>query len=89
MSPVADREPIIDPRRVHIAAGWFYMGSYAGQSVEGPVHRVWVDSFAMAATQVTVEEYARFLAPPEASRPHTGPTRISVVLSNLCGGFVV
>jgi sulfatase modifying factor 1 len=25
------------------------------------VHRVWVDSFAMAATQVTVAEYARFL----------------------------
>jgi formylglycine-generating enzyme required for sulfatase activity len=61
MSPVADREPIIDPRRVHIAAGWFYMGSYAGQSVEGPVHRVWVDSFAIAETQVTVAEYARFL----------------------------
>jgi formylglycine-generating enzyme required for sulfatase activity len=37
------------------------MGSDAGQSVEGPVHRVWVDSFALAATQVTVEEYARFL----------------------------
>ena len=32
-----------------------------GQEVEGPVHRVWVDSFAMAATQVTVAEYARFL----------------------------
>ena len=38
------------------------MGSEAGQDVEGPVHRVWVDAFALAATQVTVEEYARFLA---------------------------
>ena len=37
------------------------MGSDADQAVEGPVHRVWVDSFAMAATQVTVEEYAGFL----------------------------
>jgi formylglycine-generating enzyme required for sulfatase activity len=37
------------------------MGSDSGQEVEGPVHRVWVDSFAMAATQVTVAEYARFL----------------------------
>jgi formylglycine-generating enzyme required for sulfatase activity len=61
MSPVAGCVPITEPRRVHVAAGWFSMGSEAGQSVEGPVHRVWVDSFAMATTQVTVEEYARFL----------------------------
>ena len=61
MSPVAGRMPITEPRRVHIAAGWFSMGFNSGQSVEAPVHRVWVDSFAMAATQVTVEEYARFL----------------------------
>lgn len=45
------------------------MGSEGGPTGEGPVHRVWLDSFAMAATQVTVEEYARFLdatgsAPP-------------------------
>ena len=46
---------------MQIAAGWFSMGSDAGQDVEGPVHRVWVDSFSMAATQVTVAEYARFL----------------------------
>jgi formylglycine-generating enzyme required for sulfatase activity len=37
------------------------MGSEVGQAVEAPVHRMWVDSFDMAATQVTVEEYARFL----------------------------
>ena len=61
MPPVVSRVPIAEPQRVHIAAGWFSMGSDAGQSVEAPVHRVWVDSFAMAPTQVTVEEYARFL----------------------------
>jgi sulfatase modifying factor 1 len=44
-----------------IPAGWFWMGSEEGQAVERPVHRVWVDGFAMAATQVTVEEYARYL----------------------------
>lgn len=38
------------------------MGSDAGQSVESPVHRVWLDSFEIATTQVTVEEYAGFLA---------------------------
>ncbi len=50
-----------EPMQIHIAAGWFSMGSDIGQDVESPVHRVWVDSFAMAATQVTVGEYARFL----------------------------
>lgn len=61
--------PIPDPFRIPIPAGWFSMGSDLGQAVESPVHRVWVDAFSMAATQVTVEEYARFLdatgnAPP-------------------------
>lgn len=37
------------------------MGSDKGQDVETPVHRVWVDGFAMAATQVTVGEYGHFL----------------------------
>jgi sulfatase modifying factor 1 len=46
---------------IPIAAGWFSMGSGTGQSVEAPVHPVWVDSFSMAATQVTVEAYAQFL----------------------------
>ena len=53
---------MIEPLLIRIPAGWFWMGSEAGQDVEGPVHRVWVDAFAMAATQVTVEEYGRFLA---------------------------
>jgi formylglycine-generating enzyme len=52
---------ITAPSLMPITAGWFSMGSESGQAVEGPVHRVWVDSFAMAATQVTVAEYARFL----------------------------
>jgi len=50
-----------EPLRIRIAAGWFFMGSDVGREEESPVHRVWVDSFAMASTQVTVEEYARFL----------------------------
>ena len=53
--------PTPDPIRIHIPAGWFLMGSDVGQSVESPVHQVWVESFAMAATQVTVQEYGRFL----------------------------
>ncbi len=61
MTLSACRVSIAEPLLIPIAAGWFSMGSDAGQSVESPVHRVWLDSFAMAATQVTVEQYARFL----------------------------
>ena len=53
--------PIAEPFRICIDSGWFCMGSETGQTAESPVHRVWVDSFAIARTQVTVEEYARFL----------------------------
>jgi formylglycine-generating enzyme required for sulfatase activity len=61
MSLLPCRTQLVEPKQIQIASGWFLMGSDTGQDVEGPVHRVWVDSFAMAATQVTVEEYARFL----------------------------
>lgn len=77
--------PIAEPLRIHIAAGWFSMGSNAGQSAESPVHRVWLDAFGMAATQVTVEEYARFLAaagsapPPYWSDPNFSHPRQPVV----------
>lgn len=51
----------VQPTVVHIPEGWFLMGSDAGQDVERPLHRVWVDAFLMAETQVTVAEYRRFL----------------------------
>lgn len=44
-----------------IPAGWFGMGSEAGQENERPVHRVWVDAFHLAACQVTNADYVRFL----------------------------
>lgn len=37
------------------------MGSEAGQENERPVHRVWIDSFQLAACQLTNREYDRFL----------------------------
>jgi sulfatase modifying factor 1 len=61
MTLPANRVPLTEPFRIHIAADWFFMGSDGDQTGESPVHRVWLDSFSMAATQVTVEEYARFL----------------------------
>jgi len=60
---------IAAPSQIHIPAGWFSMGSDSGQAVEAPVHRVWVDPFRMAATQVTVEEYAQFLSATGTAPP--------------------
>jgi formylglycine-generating enzyme required for sulfatase activity len=77
--------PIAEPLLMPIAGGWFSMGSDAGQSVEAPVHRVRVEGFAMATTQVTVEEYARFLdaagrvPPPFWSDPNFSHPRQPVV----------
>ena len=50
-----------EPRLVTIPAGWFRMGSEAGQENERPVHRVWIDAFDLAACQTTNAEYTRFL----------------------------
>jgi formylglycine-generating enzyme required for sulfatase activity len=49
------------PKLVRIPAGSFLMGCETGQDNEKPVHRVWVDEFRLAATQVTNAQYARFL----------------------------
>lgn len=38
------------------------MGSPSGQDCERPVHRVWADSFLLAATQVSNAEYDRFVS---------------------------
>jgi formylglycine-generating enzyme required for sulfatase activity len=58
----------LEPTLVEIPADWFLMGSNSVQDCERPIHRVWIDSFLLAATQVTNAEYARFLqatgAPP-------------------------
>lgn len=85
MTPIPRRAPVAEPFRVHIPAGWFSMGSDIGQDAESPVHRVALDSFAMAATQVTVEEYALFLdatgnePPPFWSDPNFSHPRQPVV----------
>ncbi len=63
---------------VSVPEGCFMMGSEAGQDVERPVHRVWVESFAMAATQVTVAEFAEFLsATGHAPPPYWGDTHFN------------
>src|ERR1700691_4809563 len=58
----------IEPPLVSIPEAWFLMGSTSGQDCERPVHRVWIDAFLLAATQVTNAEYERF-ATSTASDP--------------------
>lgn len=56
---------------VTIPRGAFAMGSEHGQPDERPVHRVWVDEFALAVHPVTNEQYARFLAATGRRAPST------------------
>jgi len=66
----ADATPLtVEPSLIQIPGAWFMMGSNAGQDCERPIHRVWVDAFLLAATQVTNAEYARFLGPCGAAAP--------------------
>jgi sulfatase modifying factor 1 len=59
----------LEPSLVPIPEGWFLMGSDAGQDCERPVHRVWVDAFLLAATQITNAEYGLFLRATSATPP--------------------
>jgi formylglycine-generating enzyme required for sulfatase activity len=59
----------LEPTLVEILAASFLMGSNSGQDCERPIHRVWVDAFLLAATQVTNAEYARFLIATGAQPP--------------------
>jgi formylglycine-generating enzyme required for sulfatase activity len=61
---------------VIIPEGWFQMGCETGQDNERPVRQVWVESFLLAAYQVTNREYERFIhstahpAPPFWTDPN-------------------
>lgn len=63
---------------IEIAAQWFRMGSDERPD-ERPVHRVWVERFALAPLQVTNEEYARFAPPPRRDDPRFHDPRQPVV----------
>ena len=78
LTPTRSEESVLalEPSLVQIPAAWFLMGSTTGQDCERPVHRVWVDAFLLAATQVTNAEYEKFFratstqAPPFCSDPN-------------------
>ena len=51
----------IEPKMVVISEGEFLMGSEVGAANEAPVHRVWIDSFALATLPITNKEYSLFI----------------------------
>jgi formylglycine-generating enzyme required for sulfatase activity len=53
--------PILEPILITIPEGWFSMGSEIGQDNERPVHGIWIDTFQLAAHQVSNEQYTTFL----------------------------
>jgi sulfatase modifying factor 1 len=59
----------LEPSLIEIPAASFLMGSNSGQDCERPVHRIWVDTFLLAATQVTNAEYGVFLGATGAAPP--------------------
>jgi formylglycine-generating enzyme len=63
------QEQFRNPRMIRIPAGWFLMGSDAGQDNERPVHRVWVDTFELGACQVTNADYSQFLSATGHHKP--------------------
>ncbi len=60
---------VLEPALVRIPASSFLMGSDSGQDCERPIHRVSIDEFLLAATQVTNAEYECFLRATSASPP--------------------
>lgn len=59
----------LEPRLIQIPAGSFLMGSDSGQDCERPIHRVSIDSFLLAATQVTNAQYEKFLSATRTTPP--------------------
>src|SRR5258708_35529304 len=71
LTPAQSETPAhaLEPTMAAIPAAWFLMGSDFGQDCERPIHRVWIDAFRLAATQVTNAEYARFLGATGVAPP--------------------
>ena len=62
----------VEPDLVTIPAGDFLMGSETGADNEKPVHRVWVDAFAIARYPVTRRDYAAFLEATDIRQQSSG-----------------
>ena len=69
ISKTSERSPRIEPHLIRIPASWLLMGSDKGQDCERPIHRVWIDSFCLAATQVTNEDYGHYFRAASTTPP--------------------
>ena len=57
------------PKMVWIKAGSFQMGSENGDDDEKPVHEVYVDKFAIGQTEVTFNQYDKFVDATGREKP--------------------
>lgn len=79
------RANFVEPIMIPVPGQWFWMGCETGRDDEKPVHRVWVDSFELAAYQLTNADYRRFLeatgspAPPYFANPDFNDPKMPVV----------
>jgi formylglycine-generating enzyme len=69
ISKIPEGNRALAPDLIRIAASWLLMGSDKGQDCERPIHRVWIDSFLLAATQVTNKDYGQFLRATSTTPP--------------------
>lgn len=60
---------MVGPALISIPESEFLMGSETGQDCERPIHRIRIDGFLLAATQVTNAEYGDFLQATSTSPP--------------------
>ena len=93
MEGTTEKPKSIAPDTVVIPAGDFLMGSTSGTPNESPIHRVFIDAFAIAKYPVTNREYAIFMEmtghpPPQfwgepkfqgENQPVVGPTWFDAV----------
>jgi formylglycine-generating enzyme required for sulfatase activity len=66
------------PNMVVIPAGWFWMGSDGGRPSNRPLMYIYLDTFAIDRTEVTVGSFGRFLD----EQQDVGPTLTSEVLTS-------
>jgi sulfatase modifying factor 1 len=60
---------LLVPNVVEVPGGEFWMGCDQGRADEQPVHRVWVDGYAMGVTTVTNREYQLFVQETSRNMP--------------------
>jgi sulfatase modifying factor 1 len=60
---------LIEPVMIRIPGQWFRMGCETGRDDEKPAHRILVDSFELAAYQVTNAEYGRVICSSKSTAP--------------------